>query len=67
MIALSDQTYIFIDAVLRASSQITTDLVAQSAPNLVWTLTEERKRAGLTDRKHLNGLRFKFAERQKRD
>lgn len=35
MIALSDQTYIFNDTVLRASSQITTDLVAQSAPNLV--------------------------------
>ena len=34
---------------------------------LVWTLSEERQRAGLAGRKHLNGLRFKFAERRKRD
>ena len=33
----------------------------------VWTLTEERKRAGLAGRKYLKGLRFKSAERRKRD
>ncbi len=34
---------------------------------VVWTLTEERERAELANRKHLNGLIFKFAERRKRD
>ena len=32
---------------------------------IVWTLTEERERAGLAGRKYLNGLRFKSAERRK--
>jgi len=40
---------------------------ASAKERLVWTLTEERKRAGLAGQKHLNGLRYKFAERRKRD
>jgi len=50
MIALSDQTYIFIDAVLRASS------VAQSAPNQV------RRAINMTPSvilKHANLARFR--------
>jgi hypothetical protein len=34
---------------------------------VAWTLTEEGERAELANRKHLNGLIFKSAERRKRD
>jgi hypothetical protein len=44
MIVLFDQTYIFNDTVLRASSQIMADIVAQSAPNLVQGKQHDSKR-----------------------
>jgi hypothetical protein len=56
-----------IEHSLEASTIIDAYLVVPNYSTLVWTPTEERERAELANRKHLNGIIFKSAERRKRD